>query len=372
MSRAAASGGRRRAGLVLAAALALAALAARPALAALGAIIAPLPAGAAFAPGVPAPLAALAEIITLPAAGAAFAQAAPTAGGAPAAQAAQGAPGMAGAAPGGGDQILDGLVREYAGSAADWLQTVIPLAQRTFAILAALELAISGLLWALGREGIDAAFSTLLRKFIVLSFLFSLLHLFPLWVPAISRGFESAGQAASGSAAVNPSQVLDVGVTIASNMLLGLDGAGFLTNPAGNLVGSLAALLVLLAYAAIAAQICLTLIENYIVLTGGALFLGFAGFRGTVPFAENYLLYAFQVGTRIFLLYLLVGVGLGLSRQWVQLTLGTSGQLFPSLTPQLHVLAGALIFCLLVWRIPGAVASRLTQGASFRLQDALR
>jgi type IV secretory pathway TrbL component len=81
------------------------------------------------------------------------------------------------------------LVRDYQTAAGSWLERIVPVAERTFALLATLELAVSGLWWALGREGLDAAFAALLRKFVLLSFLFSLIYLFPLWVPAITRGF---------------------------------------------------------------------------------------------------------------------------------------------------------------------------------------
>jgi len=275
--------------------------------------------------------------------------------------------------------VIDGLVRDYQSAAGSWLERIVPMAERTFALLATLELAVSGLWWALGRDGLDAALAALLRKFVLLSFLFSLIYLFPLWVPAITRGFEAAGQSASGTGAVNPAQVLDLGITIASNLLLSFGAVGFLADPTGNLVAAATALLVVLAYAAIAAQICMTLVETYIVLTGGVLFLGFAGFRGTAPFAEGYLLYAFQTGIRVYLLYLLVGVGTALSREWAALPLGPGGGgggggagAVPSLAPHFQLLAGALVFALLVWRVPGAVAARLTQGAGFRLGEALR
>jgi type IV secretion system protein TrbL len=167
--------------------------------------------------------------------------------------------------------------------------------------------------------------------------------------------------------------VLDLGITIASNMLLSLDAVGFLRNPTGNIVGAAAALLVIVAYAGIAAQLCLALVETYVVLTGGCLFLGFAAFRGTAGLAEGYILYAFQTGARIYLLYLLLGVGTALSREWAGLTFATGGPAGtpPSLALHFQVLAGALVFCLLVWKVPSGVAARLTQGASLRLGEAL-
>jgi type IV secretion system protein TrbL len=271
------------------------------------------------------------------------------------------------------DGLLDGLVHDYETYSESWLSRVVPLAQRTFAILAALEFAVSGLWWALGRDSIDEIGASLLRKFIVLSFLYALIYLFPVWVPFLMRGFQTAGQTAAAVNTVNPSQLLDVGLTIASNMLLSFGSLGFLANPAGNIVASITAFFVVLAYTVIAARICLTLVESYVVLTGGLLFLGFAGFRLTATFAENFVLYAFYVGTKIYLLYLLVGVGTAMSQRWASLPFTSSTDVFPpSLTPHFHVMAGAVIFALLAWKLPGSVAGRITQGASFRLQDALR
>jgi type IV secretion system protein TrbL len=275
--------------------------------------------------------------------------------------------------PPAGEGVLDGVVRSYQTISSSWLERIAPLAERTFAVLAALEFAVSGLWWALGREALDAVLAALLKKFVLLSFLYSLIYLFPFWVPAIFRGFEAAGQAASGSTAVNPSQVLDLGITIASNILLSFGSIGFLANPSGNLIASFTALAVVVAFSLIAAQIVLTLVESYVVLTGGCLFLGFAAFRSTVGFAENYILYAFRTGAKLYLLYLLVGVGTGLARQWATLQFVPDTTVFaPSLAPHFQVLAGSVIFCVLVWTIPGGVASRLTQGASLRLQEALR
>jgi type IV secretion system protein TrbL len=274
------------------------------------------------------------------------------------------------------DGLLDTLVRSYQDLSASWLDRIQPLAQRTFALLATLELAVSGLLWAIGRDSPDAAAAGLLRKMIVLSFLFSLLTLFPLWIPSITSGFDAAGQTVSATAAVNPSQILDLGATIASRMALAMGSLGILVNPVGTLLGTLACALVVLAFAFIAAQVVLTLVETYLVLTGGALFLGFAGFRLTAPLAEGYLAYAFEVGIRIYLLYLLLGVGTGLAQQWAVLdyTGGTPTAigLVPSIATELQVMGGALIFCLLVWSVPRTFSARLVRGLNFHLAAGLR
>jgi type IV secretion system protein TrbL len=270
------------------------------------------------------------------------------------------------------DNILDGVVRGYTDASNGWLERIFPLAQRLFALLATLEFAISGLFWAVGREGLDAIAAALLRKFMLLSFLFALLWEFPLWLPYVARGFEAAGQTASGTGTVNPSAVFDYGLTIASHILQAIGEAGILTDFSGTLLGEMIVLVILLAYSLIAVQLCLTLCEVAFVLTGGVLFLGFAGFRGTAPFAEGYLLFVFQIGIKLYLLYLLVGVGTNLSRQWadIDFRLIQTPQA-PSFAPQLAVMTGALVLCLLVWRT-GGIANKLAHVASFRLGEALR
>jgi type IV secretion system protein TrbL len=270
------------------------------------------------------------------------------------------------------DAVLDGVVHEYGGVAAGWLERVLPMAQRTFALLATLELAVSGLLWALAGTALDQVAAGLLKKFIVLAFFLMLLTSFPLWLPAVFHGFEVAGQTATGIASTNPSRLFDLGLSIADHMLLALGEIGLLAHPAGVLVGTFATLIVVLAYAAIAAQLCVTLVEVYLVFSGGALFLGFAGFRATVPFAEGYLLYAFQTGAKVYVLYLVTGAGTALSERWAVVDFVLpGGGVPPALTPFFAVMAGAVVLALLTWRA-GAIASRLTAGAGFNLREALR
>jgi len=290
------------------------------------------------------------------------------------------------------DGILDGVVQDYGAAASQWLDRILPFAQRTFALLATLELAISGLFWALGREGLDAIAAALLKKFIVIAFLFSLLTAFPLWLPFITRSFDVAGQTAAGVTAANPSRILDLGISIASHIVLSVGDVGLLVHPTGVILGSVTAVLVLLAYAFIAAQLCLTLIEVYLVLSGGVLFLSFAGCRITAPFAEGYLLYAFRIGAKVYLLYLLVAVvspkggpgkttvavviGDALSSRLPNQRIGAidfnpGGGVPASLAPQFAVMTGTLVLALLVARA-GAIASQLISASGFHLREALR
>ncbi len=269
-------------------------------------------------------------------------------------------------------QVFDQVRSAYDTASSQWLSRLLPVAQHTFAGLAVLELAVSALLWGLRRTAIEEICANFLLKFLVLSFCYTLITFFPFWVPAITHGFETAGQIASGSTTVNPTQILEDGEQLSLDLLLAANDFGFFSHPSASLVSTLVAFLVWLSYAMIAVQLLLVLVESYVVLSTGVLFLGFAGFRATAPLADNYLLYAVRVGVKIFFLYALVAVGTTLVPQWEAIATGASAAYPANLKPIYEVLAGSLTFVFLVWRIPGFAASNLTGNAHFRLAEAIR
>jgi type IV secretion system protein TrbL len=278
---------------------------------------------------------------------------------------------LAGARPAAADPILDGIVRGYQGASSSWLARVAPLARTLFASLAALELVVSAIVWLLRSESLDGIFRGLARKFLLLGFFYALIALFPMFVPTVLYGLEQAGQQASGSLALSPSGVIDQGVFVTAQLFDNLTTAGLLAHPAGALLWPIVSLIVFLAFIAIAAQLVLALVESAFVLSAGALFLGFAGFRATATLADNFVLYAFQVGTKIFLLYMLVAVGQDLVGAWTRDLLDAGFFSTSGLQATLRILAGSVIYAFLVWRIPGHVAGFLTHNAQFRFRDAL-
>src|SRR6202011_6063043 len=80
--------------------------------------------------------------------------------------------------------------------------------------------------------------------------------------------------------------------------------------------GLLCALGVVIAFAIIAGQLLITLIESYIVIGAGVFMLGFTGSRWTLVFGEKYVGYAVSVGIKLFMLELIVGLGYALGQQW--------------------------------------------------------
>ena len=267
--------------------------------------------------------------------------------------------------------VLDGIAAQYRDASRLWRPRLVPIAQRLFMLLAGIEFAVSGIIWTLRRDSLDDIAAKFLLKFTLVAFLLALITGFTYWIPPIVNGFAAAGESAIGrSATVSPSGIIDIGRETSLGILKTLDVGVMLSDPAMAIFAAIAALLVSLCYMAIAAQLVLVLVESYVVLGGGVLFLGFSAFRGTAGFAENLIAYMFGVGIKIFLLYLIVGLGSEIARAWIPLI--RSSEFFGPASPLFQVVGGAIIFAVLAIRVPNSVASRLAGGSSFGIANALR
>jgi len=267
--------------------------------------------------------------------------------------------------------ILDSIRETYRTAARGWFPRLVPIAQRLFVLLAAIEFAISGAVWMLRRESLDELAAKFLLKFTLIAFLLALITSFQFWIPPLVDGFAAAGESAIGrTTTISPSEVIDIGRENAMLILASLRIHVVLQDPAMAIYSALSAFALALAFMAVAAQLTLVMVESYIVLGAGVLFLGFAAFRGTASFAENLIAYALHVGVKIFFLYLIVGIGTELARGWPQLI--QSSDFFGPVSPLFQVVGGALIFAILAIAIPNSVASRLATRPSIGIAHALR
>lgn len=272
----------------------------------------------------------------------------------------------AGAQAGAG--IMDQVTGDYRAVQFVWLDRLIPIAQRLFMLLAGIEVAVSAAIWGLRRPSMDDVLGEFILKFAFLAFVFVLIFSFEFWVPPIVGGFVAAGQRAAGTGAFSPSEIVDLGIDLWMDVV-GAPTASSLLNPVNAIAMGIVGLAILGSFVSIAAQFVKTLVESFLVLSAGVVFLGFAAFRATASFAENYLVYAFHVGIKLFMINLLVGVGFQLAATWR----GYAASLDAfNMRPAIEILAGALLFALLALTLPGSFARGITGGARLGLADAIR
>ena len=260
---------------------------------------------------------------------------------------------------------LDLVRDDYRDAVETARPTLLGIARATFGILAVLEIALAALWWTLRERGPADVLSALVVKLGWLGFVYGLLASFDFWFVPVIDGFVAAGQRTAVGPPMSPGDILAVGVEISTALREGffdeVDGLDFFTN-----LGLLdtaftvlvTSLLIEIAYVLIAAVVVLTFVEAYVALTTGSLVLGFAAFRGTASLADRFVAYAFAVGIRLFLLFLLVGIGQNLAEGWALAI--EADPLNKAVLAE--VLGGTLTFVLIILVIPFRAASQLTAG----------
>jgi type IV secretion system protein TrbL len=263
--------------------------------------------------------------------------------------------------------ILNDIVRDYEAISASWFGSLGPIAQRVFWVLVAIQLTWSAIWWVLDREDGLAVISSLIRQVVAIGFFYALLLNGGTWIPAVIHGFSQAGATASGITNLSPTGVFDQGLALANKMLNATADLGLLDGFFASLIAGISALLVVVAFAIIAAQLLVVLVESFIVIGAGILFLGFAGSRWTKFFTERYLSYLASVGVKLFVLYLIMGVGMGIAGRWMPIL--ERGGFSP--IPFFYVMGGSLVFVFLTWHIPAVAGSMMAGAVSLSLGDAV-
>src|SRR5437016_2675342 len=261
--------------------------------------------------------------------------------------------------------ILNDIVRDYESITAAWFTSLFPIAQAVFWTLVLIELTWSAVWWVVDREDGLSVVAALLRKVLAVGFFYALLLNGGTWVRAAIHGFSQAGSSASGLADLSPTGVFDQGLALANKILNAVEGLGILEAVFPSLVAALTAFVVVVSFAIIAAQLLVALVESFIVIGAGILFVGFSGARWTKFFTERYLSYVASVGVKLFVLYLIMGVGMGIAARWVSvLNLGGFSPI-----PFFYVMGGSLVFLFLTWHIPSVAGAMMAGAVHLSLAD---
>jgi type IV secretion system protein TrbL len=263
--------------------------------------------------------------------------------------------------------ILNDIVRDYEAISTAWFSALGPIANKIFWILVAIQLTWSAIWWVIDREDGLAVVSSLLRQVVAIGFFYALLLNGGTWVPAVIQSFSQAGATAAGLSNLSPTGVFDQGLALANKILNATADLGLLDGFFASLIAGITALVVVIAFAIIAAQLLVALVESFIVIGAGVLFLGFAGSRWTKFFTERYLSYIASVGVKLFVLYLIMGVGMGIAARWMPVL--ERGGFSP--IPFFYVTGGSLVFVFLTWHIPSVAGSMMAGAVSLSLADAV-
>ncbi|MDE2600439.1 MAG: P-type conjugative transfer protein TrbL [Rhodocyclaceae bacterium] len=265
--------------------------------------------------------------------------------------------------------ILDNLVGQYKQASLGWFNVLYGYAQVLFGLLAALEFTWAAAMWVLEKDSMQSWMAALVRKIMSVGFFYALLIKSSTWIPAIIDSLVQAGQTAGNTGALSPSNVVSAGVDCAFQIMQSLSNLGLLDQIAIGLIADACAVIIMLCFVWIACHLAVALIESYIAISANVLFLGFGGSRWTTDFTSKVLNYAFATGVKLFMMYLIIGLGMQEANNWASALSATSvGNNYVNIC--LYVLSGSVFFAYIATKIPSLAASLLTGTPSMTAGEA--
>ena len=256
--------------------------------------------------------------------------------------------------------LFETIMRTAQGNIATFLE-------RTFWLLATIEFAFSLMMVALHDEGLQGIFRELVTRILFIGFFLLLLRNGIAWTDGIIDTMTFLGNRAvpGPDVKLTPDGVMDLALDLFTRSRFDISlrqlGTGFVM-----LFGVTIAFVALLV---IAGNLALVLIEFYIVGYGGIVLLALGGSRWTSDYAVAYLKYSLAIGMKLFVMYLIVGVG-------HDVLVGAVSDVEIQNSKQAWTLAAfCFVLALVASRAPDAVMGLLhgvTHGSSISATQALR
>ncbi|MBE7159508.1 MAG: P-type conjugative transfer protein TrbL, partial [Rhodospirillales bacterium] len=255
--------------------------------------------------------------------------------------------------------VLDGVVSDFQTRSAGWEATLRGFATTTFGILALIELGWAGIRLAFRGADVGEWLAEVVTQIMFLGFFYALLQNSVTWSQAIINSFRQAAGAAGG-VGISPSDVFASGVKLAVQVLSNIT----IWHPGASAALMIAGLVIEACFALMAAAMVLALVESYLIISSGVIFMAFGGSRWTKDIAISTVRYAVSVGAKLFTLQLLISIGMGIIQSWANS--------FNDVTDaSLCILIGCSIVMLALVTVLPATMQRMISGASMASSSAL-
>ena len=264
--------------------------------------------------------------------------------------------------------ILNQLLGQYSTAAGQMEGTAIGFAKEIFNCLVLISFGVWFIRRLINRNSDQVETNIELVKLIIyMNVFYLLITSYDQFLPLIVQSFKAAGIAMGQNTAnfivvSNPGNVMNTGVSICTK-LLALGAQHVLRiDVIGALLAWSTALLVLFCFVGIALEVLLIEIGSRLILTVGIIMLAFAGSEWTRDYATKYIHTFFIIGLKMLFIYLIVGMGGGLTATWVNtlnnVTTGT--QVIPA---YIAVMVASYTYWVLVTKLPDQAVGYLAGGS---------
>jgi type IV secretion system protein TrbL len=178
--------------------------------------------------------------------------------------------------------VLDQIVSQFQSRSAGWESTLRSFALGTFGILASIEMVWAAFKLAFRGSDVSEWLAEIVNQILFLGFFLALLENSVTWGTAIVNSFRQAAGAAGGGG-IAPSDVFAAGVKIAAQVLQQMS----LWHPEASAGLMVAGIVIEVCFALMAAFMVLALVESYLIISMGVIFMAFGGSRWTQDFAVS-------------------------------------------------------------------------------------
>jgi len=253
---------------------------------------------------------------------------------------------------------LDGIIQLFQGASYPLFARVYLPMRAVFVTLFVIDFAWSSGTALLTDRG--DFWGKLTRKLVVFAFLWGLLVTAPFWLWRLLDGFSFLAEDLTGASGLSPSAVLQQGVDLFFQMFSTWQGIASFFNPIAVFLRLFTALTLLGAFVLIAFYLFRVLVESALALGALAFFLAFSGHAYTWGLTEGYIRYLLDLGVRIFVVYLLVGIGDNFTTIWLStLESASAWDTFTDPRIFLGLPMTAIIWATLVLSLPRAVSREI-------------
>lgn len=249
--------------------------------------------------------------------------------------------------------ILDQVTSEFMQALRQDGSAIQAAAHHLFYYLCVIQLSFTALWMVLSGESLHHLMVRLVQLTFTFGFFYGLIELGGTWIPDLLNGFIQVGQS-GGVQSLDPSSIIDQGVSIAGGIFNGFFNWGLLGHPFVSLIGAAICVTILIIYAFIAAELTVILVKAYAVISIGGFFFALGATEYTRAMTQKFVSAAIGLGLQLMMLYLLLGVGQNVGSQWAQMTKQASDN--HEIMPMLVIMAAAIVYYLIIKNVPTFIA----------------
>lgn len=248
---------------------------------------------------------------------------------------------------------LDQVTQQFLTAFRNDTGLIAQAAKGLFFKLAIIQLTISFLWMSLAGESLQRLLIRFVQIGAVFGCFYACIEYGSIWIPDVINGFIELGQR-SGVMSIDPSSIVDQGLSIAGAILHAFFGWGLLGHPFVSFVGVVVCISVAIIYALLAAELAVVLVKSYCLVSISSLFFAFGATEVTRPMTINYFKTVIGIGLQLMTLYFLIGVGQYVGHNWASMTVQAANN--HELMPMLVILAGVIVYYMIVKNVPTFVA----------------